>query len=118
MTLKTPIRKTTFARYLRRQQTVSEFTLWRILRGRQFVGLKFRRQQPIGPFIADFYCPRAKLIIELDGGHHQKQVEYDESRTLYLERQGYRVLRFWGNDLMLNEDGVIQMILEACTAER
>jgi len=92
--------------------------LWCILRGRQFVGLKFRRQEPIGPFIADFYCSRAKLIIELDGGHHQKQVEYDESRTRFLERQGYRVLRFWDNDLLLNPAGVIQVILEACTAER
>ncbi len=118
MTMAAPTRKTTFARYLRRNQTESEFTFWRLIRGRQFVGLKFRRQHPIGPYIADFYCPRAKLIIELDGSHDQKQIAYDESRTLFLEKQGYRVLRFWDNDLLLNPDGVVQVILEACTAER
>ena len=88
--------KHAFARLLRRGQTDAERKLWFALRSRQFAGFKFRRQQPIGPYVADFVCFEAKLIIELDGGQHglDRTVAYDENRSHFLERQGFRVIRF------------------------
>ncbi|HEX5279750.1 MAG TPA: DUF559 domain-containing protein [Micropepsaceae bacterium] len=88
--------KTKFARELRRDMTKHERIIWFELRARRFDGLHFRRQQTIGPYIADFYCASAKLIIELDGGHHTEiqQLEYDTARTRWLEANGFRVLRF------------------------
>ena len=95
---------------LRRQSTEAEKKLWQQLRNRQLNGLKFRRQAPIGPYIADFLAVDALLIIELDGGQHSARTDYDEKRTAWLEQQGYRVLRFWNNDILANTEGVIDVI--------
>ena len=75
-----------------------------------FPAEKFRRQSPVGPFIADFLCFRHRLIIEVDGGQHDAQADRDARRTAFLESEGYRVLRFWNNDVLANIDGVVRMI--------
>jgi very-short-patch-repair endonuclease len=98
------------AHELRGNLTPAERKLWKYLRAHRLGGAGFRRQHAIGPYIVDFCAPRLKLIIELDGGQHADQVEYDSARTEYLERQGYRVLRFWNNDVIKNVQGVIQVI--------
>lgn len=105
------------ARNLRSKSTDAERVLWRHLRQRQIDGYKFRRQQPIGPYIVDFVCLELKLIIEVDGGQHQEQVDYDDQRTRWLETEGYRVLRFWNNDILNNIDGVLQFIHSALQTE-
>lgn len=96
-------------RTLRRNATDAEARLWSRLRNRQLAGHKFRRQQPIGPYIADFACPEAMLVVELDGGQHRP--ETDAARTASLEQQGYTVLRFWNNDALGNPEGVLETIL-------
>ncbi len=101
------------ARTLRVGQTDAEHLLWCHLRNRRLEGWKFRRQHEIGPYIADFVCPDAGLIVELDGGQHGEQMIYDEHRTLELQAMGYRVLRFWNNDVLKNVEGVLEVILEA-----
>lgn len=98
---------------LRHRSTPAEARLWRYLRGNRLSGFSFRRQHAIGPFIADFCCIQAKLIIELDGGQHIGQAAYDADRTVYLQSRGYRVLRFWNNDVENNPDAVLEMILHA-----
>lgn len=98
---------------LRRRLTPAESKLWTKLRGNQLESVSFRRQHAIGPYIADFCAPKAKLVIELDGGQHAEQAEYDAQRTAYLEKHGYRVLRFWNNEVMKNIEGVWQVIEEA-----
>jgi very-short-patch-repair endonuclease len=100
-----------FARKLRKEQTDAERRLWWQLRNRQLEGWKFRRQYPIGDYIADFVCIDAKLIVELDGGQHSEQRQYDENRTRDLEKAGFVVLRFWNNDVLTNSEGVIEEIL-------
>jgi very-short-patch-repair endonuclease len=102
-----------FARQLRRSQTDAEKLLWSKLRNRALNGYKFRRQVPVGNYIADFLCQEAMFIVELDGGQHAEQQEYDQRRTHWLESQGFRVLRFWNNDVLLNIDGICDVILEA-----
>jgi len=99
-----------YARDLRQAQTDAERKLWWRLRDRRLTEFKFRRQQPVGPFIADFCCTEAKLIVELDGGQHALQQNSDTTRTGLLEAQGYRVLRFWNNEILTNPDGVLQRI--------
>ena len=102
-------------RNLRREQTDAEATLWRLLRGRRFVGFKFRRQHPVGPFIVDFFCRAHLVAIELDGGqHHEEAVQaYDERRTRFLNQRGIRVLRF-PTDLVFRErEGVLTAIAVA-----
>jgi len=89
-----------------------ERILWRALRGKQLERNRFRRQHPIGQFIADFACIEQKLVIELDGGQHQEQLAYDEQRTVLLQAQGWRVLRFWNNDVLNNLDGVLSTIVD------
>src|SRR5437899_1689174 len=89
------------AQRLRREMTDAERKLWSALRSRQMEGAKFRRQQPIGPFIADFVCQERRLIIEADGGQHAES-STDDRRTAFLESKGYRVLRFWNNDILQN----------------
>src|SRR5215467_1097314 len=84
-----------------------------LLRNRRFSGLKFRRQHPIGRYIADFCCLEVGLIIELDGGHHASTRGEDSHRGQFLEGQGYRVLRFWNNEVLGNIAGVLQRIVEA-----
>ena len=87
--------------------------LWRHIRGKRFSGFKFRRQQPIGPYIVDFVCLDRKLVIEADGGQHGDTIAYDAARTAWLETQGFRVLRFWNNDVLLRPEVVLDSILSA-----
>ena len=101
------------ARALRANQTEAETRLWQSLRDRQLAGAKFRRQTPVGPYIADFVCLAAKLIVELDGGQHAENAEADAVRTAWLEGRGFRVLRFWNNDVLVNTEGVLEEILAA-----
>jgi len=101
--------RTHIARRLRRDSTEVEKILWRGLRER-IPGAKFRRQHPIGRFIADFACPGAKLVIEIDGGQHAERQEGDERRTAELARHGYRVIQFWNNDVLDNLEGVLEAI--------
>jgi very-short-patch-repair endonuclease len=105
------------ARTLRANQTDSEARLWGELRSRRLQGWKWRRQAPIGPFVADFFCPAARLVVELDGPQHADQTDYDARRTRFLAQRGLRVLRFesghiWGGGLSF----VLQTIAEACQA--
>lgn len=107
----------TNARQLRKNLTDSERRLWRELKLRQVGGLKFRRQFQIGRYIADFVCPERKLIVEVDGGQHSEQVNYDSDRTSWLESQGFRVLRFWNNEVLMNLEGVKEAIYNALEAK-
>jgi very-short-patch-repair endonuclease len=100
------------ARKLRRDATEAETRLWAQLRGRRLADAKFRRQVPIGPFIVDFCAEEFKLVIELDGSQHSGTT-YDDERAAWLAAKGYRVLRFWNNDVFENADGVLEAILEA-----
>ena len=100
------------ARRLRRQQTDAESKLWARLRARQLCGAKFRRQHAIGPFIADFCTVERGLVIELDGGQHATQAQADQRRSAYLERSGYRVLRFWDNEVLMNMEAVLERIFQ------
>ena len=104
---------TTVARALRKNPTQAERRLWRALRLRQIGNVKFRRQQPIGNYVADFVCLEHRLIVEVDGGQHASRVAYDKRRTRWLESRGYVVLRFWNNDVLANTDGVVQSIFDA-----
>lgn len=101
------------ARHLRKNLTDAEQHLWRHLRLRQIEEHKFRRQHPIGNYIADFVCIERKLIVEVDGGQHAEQLDYDAARTAWLEAQGYRVLRFWNNEVLQNIEGVVTVIRAA-----
>src|SRR5687767_4594754 len=94
------------ARSLRKEMTDAERKLWRHLRSGQLAGMKFRRQHPLPPCIADFCCRDARLVIELDGSQHTQ--ESDAARTRFLEVNGYKVLRFWNNDVLLQTDAVIE----------
>lgn len=103
------------ARALRLSMTDAERALWCALRSRQLEGFKFRRQHPIGPFVVDFVCLQQKLIIELDGGHHAEQAEADAARTAYLEALGFRVIRFWNNEVLTEKDAVATRVLVTLT---
>jgi len=102
--------KATRARELRRDGSRAERICWELLRGRRLSGVKFRRQHPIGPYFADFACVSRKLVIEIDGEHHAFQVEADARRTAAMEREGWRVLRFWANEVVQNPEGIWIMI--------
>ena len=93
-----------------------ERLLWQALRGKQLNGYRFRRQHPIGKYIADFACIAQRIVIELDGGQHQEQCEYDEQRTAFFRVGGWQVLRFWNNDVLNNLDGVLLTITNNLTA--
>ncbi len=108
-------RLNTFARRLRIEATDAERKLWQLLRAHRFQDFKFRRQQPIGPYIVDFVCFEAGMIVELDGGQHSETVECDRQRDAWLQNEGYRVLRIWNNELFENEVGVMEKILEMLT---
>jgi very-short-patch-repair endonuclease len=97
---------------LRRNQTEAEAKLWTYLRAHRANGVHFRRQHAIGNFVVDFCAPRKKLIIEVDGGQHLEQEEYDIERTRFLESQGYKVLRFWNNEILKDIEGVMHVILD------
>ena len=100
------------ARVLRRGQTDTEKKLWYLLRGRELKGFKFRRQFPIGPYIADFCCWERRLVVELDGGQHAVDIAKDKRRTLFLNQQGYKVIRFWDNEVLTQTASVLEVILE------
>jgi very-short-patch-repair endonuclease len=97
--------------------TPVEVKLWARLRAHRLEGIHFRNQHAIGNYVVDFCAPRKKLIIELDGSQHMEQEEYDKERTEYLESKGYRVLRFWNNDVMNDTDSVIRAIIQAMESE-
>ncbi len=98
------------ARKLRKNMTDAETKLWQLIRKRQVLGFKFRKQAPIGPFIADLVCFEKKLIIEIDGGQHKDRKTYDEKRTQWLVSQGFEVIRFWNNDVLKDSENVLQAI--------
>ena len=103
------------AKALRSNQTEAEQRLWYRLRAHRFMGLKFKRQKPMGCYIVDFVCLEHRLIIELDGGQHAEQVAYDQHRDAWLRSQGYTILRFWNNDVMQQLEGVLEQIRCAVT---
>ena len=105
------------AHTLRRPLTPAEAVLWRELRAKRLGSFEFRRQQPVGPYIADFFCAAAGLVVELDGDSHVGREGHDARRTAYLEAVGLRVLRFWNPEVYDNLDGVLAAINDAC-AER
>ena len=98
------------ARQLRKNSTDAEKFLWSHIRNRQLEGWKFRRQVPIGHYIADFVCFELRLIVELDGGQHAEQLDYDLRRTEFLQAKGYRVVRFWNNEVLGNIEGVLETL--------
>ena len=100
------------ARILRCDQTEAESKLWNKLRNRKLLGVKFRRQFPVGPYVADLCAIERGLIIELDGGHHGETLELDRMRTEFLESLEYRVVRFWNNEVTEDLDGVLERIGE------
>ncbi|MGI5917992.1 MAG: endonuclease domain-containing protein [Anaerolineae bacterium] len=102
------------ARHLRHRSTVAESLLWTELRSRRLCGLKFRRQHPIGPYIADFCCVTARLVIEIDGPVHRRQSQRDAARTDELHRRGFRVIRFTNEQVLNDIEGVLQGIARAC----
>jgi very-short-patch-repair endonuclease len=106
------VAKTDIARQLRRNATIAEQRLWYRLRSRSLYGMKFVRQEPIGPYIVDFVCRKHRLIIEVDGGQHCENVR-DVIRDRWLLEHNYRVLRFWNNDVIRNIDGVLETIASA-----
>ncbi len=99
-----------FARSLRKNSTDAEQRLWNHLRARRLGGFKFRRQRPFGPYVCDFVCLEASIIIELDGSQHAEQASYDQRRDDFMRSYGYRVLRFWNNDVMTKTDIVVETI--------
>lgn len=101
---------------LRKDSTPAERKLWSRIRNDQ-LGVTFRRQHAIGNYIPDFCSPKAKLIIELDGSQHLEQEQYDEERTKHLESLGYKVIRFWNNDVMNNINSVILAIIHELESE-
>jgi len=105
------------AKSLRSNQTDAELKLWYHLRAHRFMGLKFKRQKPVGRYIADFVCTERMLVIELDGGQHAEQHEYDATRDAWLRSEGFTVLRFWNNEVMQELESVlekIQLALSPC----
>jgi very-short-patch-repair endonuclease/urease accessory protein UreE len=102
------------ARELRREPTEAEQRLWAVLRDRQLAGAHFRRQHPIPPYVADFACVAANLVVEVDGGQHADS-DADAERDSYLQHRGWRVLRFWNNEVLSNPEGVAHRISEVLT---
>lgn len=108
------------ARNLRRTQTDAERVLWQRLRDRQVEGYKFRRQYQIGEYVVDFACPDRRLVIEVDGGQHQQdeQALKDSRRTEKMQADGFKVVRFWDNDVLRNTDEVIQTVRSELLEDR
>lgn len=100
----------TNAKILRANQTDAEQRIWYHLRAHRFMGLKFKRQKPLGHYIVDFVCVEQRLIIEIDGGQHAEQTEYDQRRDVWLQSQGYTILRFWNNEVMQQLESVLEQI--------
>ena len=101
------------ARALRQNMTDAERSIWQSLRSLQINGHRFRRQVPFGPYIADFVCHDPRLVIEIDGGQHHRLSPTEAKRTRFMEDQGYRILRFWNNEVLSNLEGVCAMIARA-----
>jgi very-short-patch-repair endonuclease len=101
------------ARAMRRKPTEAERKLWYTLRDRRMQNVKFRRQAPVGPYIADFLCVEHRLIVEADGGQHGESTR-DSHRDAWLTKNGYKVLRFWNRDIFLNRESVVATIAAAC----
>ena len=106
------------AKQLRKDSTDAERALWRVLRSRQLGGPKFRRQQPLGSFIVDFVCLDARMLVEIDGGQHNEKegIANDQRRTQWLEKDGFRVLRFWNHEVLNQLESVTETILNALIA--
>jgi len=108
-------RKVGLARELRKSWTDAELKLWQSLRNRSVGTYKFRRRHPVGSYIVDFVCLEQRLGIEVDGSQHMDRAEQDLQRTSFLESQGYRVVRFWDNDVLLRTESVMQKIFVSLT---
>lgn len=108
-----PVRRqiSPYAARLRRERTDAEDRFWQAVRNRQIDGYKFRFQHSLWPYVADFACLEALLIVEIDGGQHSEAK--DQRRTTVLESQGFRILRFWNNDVLTNLEGVIEVVRTA-----
>ncbi len=102
------------ARILRKNMTKQEQKLWNILRNKKFYGFKFKRQVPIGNYIVDFVCELQNLIIEIDGGQHNEpcNIKHDIERTEFLNSKGYKIIRFWNNEIEENIEGVCKIIYQ------
>ena len=98
------------AKSLRSNMTEAAQKLWYYLSASRIMGLKFKRQKPLGPYIVDFVCLEGKLIIELDGGQHAENIPYDQKRDAWLCKQGHTVLRFWNNELFNQTESVLEKI--------
>ena len=98
--------------------TDAELRLWVRLRGEQLKGFRFRRQVPMGPYVVDFACLKARLVVEVDGGQHQTAVDQDEQRSAWLRLRGYQVLRFWNNDVLQETEGVMERIRRVLVGDR
>jgi very-short-patch-repair endonuclease len=102
------------ARRLRKEMTDAEVRLWLHLRAEQMDGYPFRRQVPMGPYVVDFACLKARLVIEVDGGQHaEEKLDRDRRRTAWLESRGFRVLRFWNHEVLQETEGVLESIRAA-----
>jgi very-short-patch-repair endonuclease len=115
--IRTPAQVQQRARELRQEMTPAEKLLWSRLRNKQLGGLKFRRQHPLGPFIADFYCTARRLVVEVDGDIHDLQPERDAARTEQFEQYGYRVIRFRNEQVLNSIEDVLIAIKAACTVD-
>jgi very-short-patch-repair endonuclease len=108
--MKKPLRS--IAKHLRKRGTDAEKLLWNRLRAKQMNGLRFRRQEPVGQYIADFLCYEVRMVIEMDGGQHAERKLFDKERDDRIVSQGFRVLRFWDNEVLTNIGGVLERIRE------
>jgi very-short-patch-repair endonuclease len=107
-------RLTNLAKTLRKRSTDAELLLWQRLRARRLEGIKFRRQQPVGDFIVDFLSFEKRIIIEIDGGQHAEDRQKDRDRDKFLTHAGFKILRFWNNEVLENLQGVLERIRETC----
>jgi very-short-patch-repair endonuclease len=107
-------RLTNFAKTLRKRSTDAELLLWQRLRARRLEVIKFRRQQPVEDFVVDFLSFEKRIIIELDGGQHAENRQKDRQRDRFLTQAGFKILRFWNNEVLENMDGVLERIRKTC----
>ncbi len=110
-TLPKPSKLLAMARRMRRQPTDAENLLWQRLKAKRLEGWKFRRQEPVAGYVADFLCYDARLVIEVDGGQHAADADRDEQRTMAIAAEGFRVVRFWNNEVLENIEGVLETIV-------
>jgi very-short-patch-repair endonuclease len=109
--------KQELARSLRWQPTRAEALLWQRLRARSLLGHKFRRQHPVGPYVVDLVCLDRGLVIEIDGGQHDRPAEEQSARTAYLRASGFRILRFWNSEVSDNLEGVLEAVSTALSED-